>query len=179
MKRWQPWVAGFLVLCLCGSAKATGFGEGAHYSYVHNRDIDDNSGMKGLMARLRSGFFGLETAVDYRTDDMSDGAKLKTWPVTVSAMFYPLPLVYGLVGLGLYNSTLDFPSSSPYSDKTDSDLGYLYGAGFEMPLVPLVKLTGDFRYHFVNYRFADIPASIGKVNANAFAINAGFIVYLK
>ena len=179
MRRWTPWIFVLLTLCLGGSAKAAGLGIGAHYSFVHNREIDDNSGMKGLMARMRGGFFGLEAAVDYRKDDLGEGAELKTWPVTASVMFYPLPLVYGLAGLGYYNSTMDFPSSSQYSDQTDSDLGYHYGAGFEMPLVPMVKFTGDFRYHYVNYRFADIPASIGKVNADAFAINAGLIVYLK
>jgi opacity protein-like surface antigen len=172
-------LVGLLVTLLPGLAWGTGLGLGARYSFVHNRDTDDNANMLGAMARLRGTFLGLEGAVDYRNEDLGNNVELKTWPISASLMLYPIPAIYGLAGVGWYNSTIDFPAGSLYEDDTDTELGYHFGAGLEMPLAPTLKLTGDFRYLFVDYEFDDIPSTIGKVDANSLAITAGLIVYLR
>jgi opacity protein-like surface antigen len=169
-------LAGLLVLACIGTAEA-GLGVGARYSYVHNNGLDDNSSMIGVMVRLRHMmFFGLEAAIDHRREEMNDGSKLNSTPLTASLMVYPVPFVYGLAGVGLYRTSIETNSGA---EASDSQIGYHYGAGVEVPLLPLLKLTGDIRYQFIDYEFEDIPGSLGKVDADGYAVSAGVIFYLK
>jgi opacity protein-like surface antigen len=161
-----------------GTAYSSGLGIGGHYSRVTNMDTDNGSDMFGGMVRLRGGVLGVEGAIDYRKDDLGAGVDLKTWPVTASLMIYPVPVVYGLAGLGWYNSTLDFPPSFGIEDETDTQLGYHVGAGLELPMAPAFALTGDVRWQFVDYDFEDIPGSIGN-DADSWSWNAGFLFYLR
>ena len=170
---------GVLVLVWAGSSNATGLGLGAHFSRVHNQSSEDNSNMLGIQARLRGPVIGVEGAIDYRNDDLGSGIELKTWPVTASLLVYPIPAAYALAGLGWYNTTLDFPANSVFENNTQSSLGYHFGAGVELPLAPMFKLMGDVRWQFVDYEFEDIPSSIGKVDADSYSLNAGFLFYLK
>jgi opacity protein-like surface antigen len=135
--------------------------------------------MLGAMLRLRGGVIGVEGVIDYRNEDIGADTDLKTWPVTASLMIYPIPVIYALGGIGWYNSTIDFPEGSLLEDQTDSQLGYHLGAGVELPVATSLSLTGDFRYHFVDYEFDEIPESIGNVDADALSLNGGVIIYLK
>jgi opacity protein-like surface antigen len=170
---------GITMTTVPADAQSGGFGIGAHYSWVRNQDTEESSGMFGAMARLRGEVVGVEGAIDYRNEEMGGGVDLKTWPITASLMIYPVPVIYALGGLGWYNSTLDFPDGSLFEDQTDTQLGYHLGAGMELPVSPNLRLTGDFRYHFVDYEFDDIPSSIGNVDADAFSLNGGVLIYLK
>ncbi len=174
-------LAGLTALLVFGTqqAKAQGLGVGAHYTNVRNQDTDENSSMLGAMARLRGQYVGVEGAIDYRNEKMGGGAELKTWPVTASLLIYPVPFAYAVAGLGWYNTTLDFANNSVFNDQTDTQLGYHLGAGLEVPLAPTLALTGDFRYQFINYKFDEIPSSIGNVDADRFALSAGLLLYLR
>ncbi len=168
--------AGLLVLCTVPAAQA-GLGIGARYSYVHNNDLEDNSTMFGAMVRLRHMmFFGLEGALDYRKEEFNNGNELKSTPLTASVMLYPVPVAYALAGIGFYRSTLTTTSGA---EASDTKIGYHYGVGAEVPVVPLLKLTGDIRYQFIDYDFEDIPELVDKVEADGYAISAGVILYLK
>lgn len=161
------------------NAQSSGVGLGAHYSWVRNQETEESTGMLGAMLRLRGEIVGVEGAIDYRNEEIGGDTELKTWPVTASLMIYPIPVIYALGGLGWYNSTIDFPDGSLFEDQTDSQLGYHVGAGLEFPVAPTVSLTGDFRYHFVDYEFDDIPSTIGNVDADAMSLNGGLLIYLK
>jgi len=171
-------LVGLLTVLMSVPASA-GLGVGARYSFVRNSDTRDNSSMTGVFTRIRGDLLGLEGAIDYRDDNLGNDVVQRTWPVSASLMVYPLSGLYALAGLGWYHTSIDFPANSGYSDRTSSKLGYHLGAGLEMGLVPRVKLTGDLRYLFLDYKFKDIPSSIGKTNANAYSLNAGVIIYLK
>ncbi len=176
MQRFRILSLAILITLAAVATADAGLGIGARYSYVRNNGIEDNSGMIGAMVRLRHMmFFGIEGAIDYRKEEMNDGSELRSTPLTVSAMVYPIPFVYGLAGLGWYHTTLKVGDE----ETTDSQIGYHFGAGVEAPLVPLLKLTGDLRYQFLNYEFEDIPGSVGKVDADGYAVSAGLILYLK
>jgi hypothetical protein len=170
---------GLFVLSLSGSAYGTGLGLGAHFSRVHNQSSEENSNMFGVQARLRGPVIGVEGAIDYRNENIGGGLELKTWPVTASLLVYPIPAAYALAGLGWYNTTLDFPANSAFENNTQTALGYHFGAGLELPLAPMFKLLGDVRWQFVDYEFDEIPSSIGKVDADSYSFNAGFLFYLK
>ena len=172
-------LTGILITVLTIPAMAQGFGLGGHYSFVRNQDTDEETNMLGVQARLRGRYAGVEGSVDYRNDDLGSDVELKTWPVSASFLIYPVPVVYGLAGLGWYNSTLDFSDESLFEDQTATELGYHLGAGLEAPISPALSLTGDVRWLFIDYEFDDIPSSIGNVNADSFTINAGLLIYLR
>lgn len=155
-----------------------GLALGARYAHVTNRRTDEGAHMGGVVARARSEFLGLEGAIDYRSERLNSSTDLRTWPVTASVLLYPVRNFYGLAGLGWYNSTLDFESDLPYEDRTETEVGYHLGLGFEAPLSANARLTGDVRYQFIDYAFEEIPESLGEVDADAFALNLGVLFYL-
>lgn len=154
-----------------------GLGLGGRYAYVTNRESDESTHMGGGLLRARSEFIGVEGAVDYRNEDLVGEVDLKSWPVSASLLLYPLPPLYALAGLGWYNSTVDFPDDSLFEDQTDTELGYHFGVGVEAPIAPTVRLTGDVRWHFVNYEFDQIAESVGDVEADTYTINAGVLFF--
>jgi len=161
------------------SVAFSGFGLGGRYAFVNNQDTDESSHMLGALARARGKFLGLEAAVDYRNEEFGNDIDLKTWPATASLLVLPIAPVYALVGLGLYNTTIDFPDDSAFDDETQTELGYHLGAGAEILLNDAVSATGDVRWHFVDYEFEDIPSSVGEVDADVFTVNLGLIFYLR
>jgi opacity protein-like surface antigen len=152
-------------------------GIGTRYTYVSNLDNDQTTNMGGLFVRLRSEYIGLEGAVDYRNESLPVNVDLKTWPVTASLMVMPISGVYGLAGLGWYHTTLDFPRTMPFEDRTDSKLGYHAGLGVELPVTSPIRVTSDVRWLFVDYEFEDIPDTIGNVDADSFTMSVGVALY--
>ncbi|HUU44934.1 MAG TPA: outer membrane beta-barrel protein [Acidobacteriota bacterium] len=171
-------LVGLFALLWGGHASGAGLGLGAHYSVIHSQSTDDNSSMLGAQVRLRGAVIGVEGAIDYRNEELGNDIELKSWPVSVSLLVYPIPSIYALAGLAWYNTTLDFPANSAYDDDTQSALGYQFGAGVELPVAPKLKLTGDIRWQFIDYEFDDIPSSIGKVDADSYSLNVGVLLYL-
>lgn len=137
--------------------------------------------MVGGMARLRGQFLGLEADLGYRKQRIGrfqgDPVDLKTWPVTLSALLYPLPTIYGLAGFGWHNATVDLPDRVPFDNRTETKLGYHVGAGLEVPLAPRLGFIGDARFYFLDYEFAELRDLIGDVDADYFTLNFGAIVY--
>lgn len=170
-----------VLIAAAGAAHAqpARIGLGGRYAYVRNIDSEYDVNMGGVLARVHATTFGVEAAVDYRNEDLGAGFDLKTWPVTASLLIYPLPQLYGLAGLGWYNSTLDAPEGIVLEDHTDTRLGYHVGAGVELPISRNVNFIGDLRYLFVDRDFRDLPEEIGDVEANYFSINIGGVVYLR
>ncbi len=184
--RWLSVAAAVIVLASAGPVEATvglggqsGLGLGGRYAYVRNQDTEETAHTGGVAARLRGASFGLEGTVDYRSEDLPGNAKLKSWPVTASLLVFPVPIVYGLAGIGWYSTTVDFPDDSPFENETDRKLGYHFGAGAEIPVAPSVSLTGDARWLFIDHDFEEIPSTIGEVGADWFALNFGLLLYLK
>jgi opacity protein-like surface antigen len=164
-------------ICLAAASPTQGgVGIGGRYSYVRNNGIEDNSDMLGVIVRLRQAMIlGIEGAIDFREEELNDGSRLRATPITASLMLYPIPVAYGLAGIGLYRTKLELDSD----ESTDTQLGYHFGGGIEAPIVPLLKFTADIRYQFIDYDFDDLPEAVGKFDADGYAISAGLIVYLK
>ncbi len=154
------------------------FGLGPRYTYVMNQETDESSHMGGIFARARSTYLGIEGAIDYHNEDLGLGVDLKSWPISATILVYPVSIVYALAGLGWYNTTLDFPSESPFEDQSDSNLGYHVGGGVEIPLSPRFSLTSDLRWLFVDYEFEEIADSVGDAEANSITLNAGLLIGL-
>jgi hypothetical protein len=146
------------------------FGLGPRAGLSKSGDSDAKF-MIGASARLKLGGFGVEGAIDYRSDKyLDDQLTVKQWPVSASVLLYPLPFVYGLAGAGWYNSTwkYDLPNMPGLEDKTEQQMGYHIGAGVELPIIK-PTIAADIRYVFLDYDLSDLPAGTD-VEANYYTI---------
>ena len=99
----------------------------------------------------------------------------------VTGLFYPLPIVYGAVGVGWYNTTFDYDEGKPgllgLGSETKQEFGWHFGAGAELPLGAHTKLVGDVRYVFLNYDFKQFPGSSG-LSSDFYVITVGLLFAL-
>jgi len=138
---------------------------------------DDFNVMFGAAARLRlMPILGGEISINYRQEDyFGDELTVRSWPVMVTGMLYPIPMVYGAVGFGWYNTTYDFSDAveaTGVDDETEQEVGWHFGGGVELPISDRASITGDIRYVFLDYDFGD-PPGFGDVDADFFVITAG------
>lgn len=158
-------------------ALAGGLGIGARYALVHMHSSDDNVGMPGAFVRLGDGLLGLEGTVDYRTEALTGGTKVKTWPITASVLLHPLPIVFAAAGLGWYNTTVDYPTGM-LEDQTESTLGYQFGGGLQLPLAPTLNFVADARYNFIDYDFNSVPSDFNFNDADYLSLHGGLLLSL-
>ncbi len=157
-----------------------GIGFGPILGIYHSNGGDAMRLTGGAALRMKLGpALGLEGSIQYREDDIG-GVSAKSWPVQVTGLIYPLPVVYGLVGVGWYHTTLTASTTAPVStlpgvsaSSTQSPFGWHFGGGVELPMGG-ASLTADIRYVFLNYDWSNFPGAGGN-NANFYVINVGLL----
>jgi opacity protein-like surface antigen len=166
-----------LITLMVAQANAQSISLGPQIGYYKVPDADKGSFMGGAAWRLKlTPVLGAEASINYRQEKYADGAlTVRSWPVMVTGLIYPLPVVYGAVGAGWYSVTLDYDQSKlPFvQDETTQKFGWHFGGGVELPLGSL-KLTGDIRYVFLNYDFKQIPGS-GDMKSNFTVVTVGLL----
>ena len=151
---------------------------GPRAGYYKAKDADQGELYGGLAARLGLGGISIEGAIDYRQEKYAEGnMTMRSWPVQVSAILYPLPIVYGVAGAGWYHTTIDYDQNklglAAPKDETTSTLGYHLGAGVELPLRNM-KLTADVRYVFLNYDLDEIE-NLPDTDSDFLAVTLGLL----
>ena len=177
---------GTFVLVLFAAVTAfaqSSIGFGPQAGFYKSQDADEGRLMGGAALRLRlSGLIGVEASINYRHEEYGNGfVSATSWPIMVTGLVYPIPVVYGAIGAGWYNTTVMYdysklpilgPPNPP--SETEQEFGWHFGGGIELPLGSVVKLVGDVRYVFLNYDFNKFPGSNG-VNSNFYVITAGLL----
>jgi len=141
---------------------------------------EDATVIGGAALRLRLlPILGIEGSINYHQEQFAgDALTVRSWPVQVTGMIYPLPIVYGSMGAGWYMTTLDFDSDvTPFDDDTSNEFGWHFGGGLEIPLGTAVALSGDLRYVFIDYDFEAVPGSDG-VDSDFYMATAGLLFRL-
>jgi len=118
------------------------------------RAVDGDNTVKvsgGLAVRgYLTSFLGTEVGVSYRSEDrFNDRLRLRTWPVTVSLLVAPVPVVYGSAGVGWYHTTFDYDQEKiavPISDETKESFGVHVGGGVKVPFGSAAALDLSGRY---------------------------------
>jgi len=160
-----------------------GIGFGPQIGIYKAQDADDVRIMGGAALRLKfSEVLGVEGSINYREEKYANGfATVKSWPVMVTGLIYPIPVVYGAIGAGWYNTSIEYnlPAGflggpSTIASETKQEFGWHFGGGVELPLGAVAKLVGDIRYVFLNYEFQRFPGSDG-VNSNFYVVTAGLL----
>jgi len=175
-----------LVLIIFASipvAAQGGIGFGPQVGFYKAQDADDVRIMGGAALRLKlSEALGVEASINYRKEAYSNGfVNATSWPVMVTGLVYPIPVVYGAIGAGWYNTSIDYNIPPGFlggpgtiTSETKQEFGWHFGGGVELPVGSVAKIVGDIRYVFLNYDFKSFPGSNG-VNSNFYVITVGLL----
>jgi hypothetical protein len=138
---------------------------------------EDANMVFGAAMRLRlHPALGVEGSVNYREDELAGNAfTVRSWPVQATGMLYFLPIAYGAMGAGWYMSTMD-PEGSFLGGDTESDFGWHFGGGLEIPLGG-ARLVGDLRYVFLDYSFDARPGS-DEIDSDFYMATGGLLFNL-
>lgn len=152
---------------------------GPHLGYYKAADADEGAFIGGATCRLKfSAVLGAEASVSYRQEKyLNNAVTVKSWPIMVTGLIYPVPYLYGAIGAGWYNVTYDFSREKLplFTDETVQEFGWHLGIGAEVPVVENVKLTGDFRYVYLDYDFQEMPGSTN-LRSNFLVLTVGLLV---
>lgn len=178
------WKKALLTMGLIGllgtQANAQSIAIGPQVGYQKARDADEGNIMGGAALRFKlTPALGVEASINYRQEKFAnDALTVRSWPVMATGLIYPLPIVYGAIGFGWYNTTFDYDQSkSPFQsvdDETKQKVGWHFGGGVELPVGATSKFTADIRYVFLDYEFKQLPGS-GDLNGDFYVITAGFL----
>ncbi len=167
-----------LVAMMAAQASAQNVYLGPQVGYYKAQGADEGEFMYGGALRVKlMPIFGIEASINYRQEKYGDDVlTVRSWPVMVTGLIYPLPMVYGAAGFGWYNTTLDYDQSvlEFLEDETVQEIGWHFGGGVELPVGENLKLTGDIRYVFLDYDFEEIPGS-DDIDSNFYVITAGVL----
>ncbi len=178
--------ASFQASAQSDSPQKTGAAIGPQIGFYKAQDADAAKAMGGVALRVKlSDAIGIEGSINYRNEEYQNGAvNVKTWPVMLTGMIYPLPIVYGAIGAGWYNTAIDYnlPATSvtpsvTLTSETQQRFGWHFGGGLELPVGSAVKIVGDIRYVFLDYKFKNFPGSDG-VRSNFYVMTAGLLFNL-
>ncbi len=138
---------------------------GPQVGWYKAADADNGKVLFGGAFRMKlSPTLGVEGGIYYRQEEYGDGnIKVTTWPVMVTGMFYPIPILYGAIGAGWYNTSITYSSELHLlgiNDQTKQAFGWHFGAGVEIPMGQSM-ISADIRYVFLNYDFQTLPGSPG------------------
>lgn len=173
-----------ILVLLPFSARSQTVGIGPHLGIQKAQDAQSSNFLVGATVRMRMApIFGLEGDIGYRQEKFGSGAvHVRDWPVTATALLYPLPVIYAGLGGGWYNTTLDYADAynrAGFADETTHQFGWHLAGGVELPASPQIKFFGDVRYVFLDYKFLDLPdAVLDGVKANSYSLNFGMLFQL-
>ncbi len=169
-----------LLALISTQVHAQGLSLGPQIGYQKSKDADDGKILVGAALRMKLGeILGAEGSVGYREESYSSGAMtVKSWPVMATGLIYPFPALYGAIGAGWYNSTIDYDQGrfpiGTVASETKQRVGWHFGGGLEIPASQSLMLTADIRYVFLDYNFTAVPGSSG-VNSDFYVATVGFL----
>lgn len=157
------------------SSSVLSFGPQAGVSKAPDQDANM---LFGAALRLRlNRALGVEGSVNYRQEELASNAfTVRSWPVQTTGMLYFLPILYGAMGAGWYMSTVDADGTF-FDGDTESDFGWHFGGGLEIPLGESAKLVGDLRYVYLNYDFGAVPGG-NEIDSDYYMATGGLLFNL-
>jgi opacity protein-like surface antigen len=169
-----------LVAFIVAPVNGQGIKIGPQVGFQKASDADEGKIMFGAALRAKlTPLLGVEGSIGYRQEKFAnDALTVRSWPVMVTGLIYPIPIAYGAIGAGWYNTTFDYNQSMfpalTTANETTQEFGWHFGGGVELPVGTNFNLTADIRYVFLNYDFKQIPGS-GNLNSDFYAVTVGFL----
>jgi outer membrane protein W len=153
---------------------------GPQLGFQKAQNADEGRFMGGVKMRLNVlPVLTLEASVNYRSESYYNGGlKVSSWPVMITALYYPLPIVYGAIGTGWYNTSFTYDHNrlpfALFSDETQQKVGWNFGGGVDIPVGPNATLNADLRYVFINYNFQSVPG-FGEVKSDFYVFSVSLL----
>ena len=175
---------GILILLPLSARSQTSVYVGPHLGIQKSKSAEGANYLVGATLRLKLlPVLGAEADIGYRQEKYgSDVLTVRDYPVTVTGLLYPLPMIYGGIGGGWYNTTFDYSDTynkAGYGDETTTNFGWHLAAGVELPASPKVRFFGDVRYVFLDYEFKDLPGAVLEgAQSDFYSINFGVLLRL-
>jgi opacity protein-like surface antigen len=167
---------GLVLYPLAGHSQEGGkFGIGIRGGWYKAADADDGKIYGGIQARWKIfPALALEGLVDYHPEEsFPDHRKISSYPVLVSALFYPIPGArvspYLLGGVGWYYSKVEDRFGSTWTN----DFGAHFGGGLDIPLTPGITFNADIRYYFLNID----DQKVSDLKTDGYIVSAGLTFY--
>lgn len=157
------------------------FHVGPHMGIQTQQGASESDNLFGLSGRLKlMPMLGVDGMISYRQDDLAAGSGImRTWPVMVTGLLYPLPFVYGGAGGGWYHTTFDLSdelNDLGFNDETSTNFGWHLALGVEVPASSWLKLTADYRWVYLGDQAPDLPDVVsGDVQENFRMITIGML----
>ena len=150
---------------------------GLHIGIQKAQDADNANTIFGALLRSKTQGWGIEASIDYRQEKFYDGhVTVRSWPVMLTLLYYPIPVLHADLGAGWYNTTIDYNADLENlgaEDYTAQRFGWHFGGGVEFPL-ETVTLTADLRYVFIDYNWKYVPGSGGR-KGNFYMLTFGIL----
>jgi len=175
----------FLILALVVLCVLPAFAQGvAGFELLggmyRTHDADGLRPIGGAALRFRlSSLIGIEASITYREEFYGSGdLAVKSWPIMVTGILFPIPPLYLAFGAGWYNTSVHYqaPPGSPsaFAGGTKAQSGWHIGAGVELPVFSFVRFVGDLRYVILDHRFEPLSGGNG-VSGNSPIVTAGLL----
>jgi len=181
----KKWIVPIVVIAFAIPVFGQGLKLGPQAGFQKAVDAEEGKWMGGVALRAKLlPKIGVEGSINYRQEEYADGLlKVQSWPVMVTGMYYPLPILYGAVGFGWYNTTFNYDEDQietdfggvQIEDETTQEVGWHFGAGVEIPAGAGAVITGDIKYVFLDYEFEELPGGGSLSNSNFYVINIGLL----
>jgi len=146
-------------------------------SLMKRADAETDYWTFGGAARINFLMLGAEASIGYASEELADNVKATTMPVTVSGLFYPMPFLYIMGGMGWHNTSVTWKIDQIDNAKTEIDnkdsestTGAHAGFGVELPFGTNARLSADIRYFFQDYELKDL-AVMQDYDYNYYTIN--------
>jgi len=150
---------------------------GLHIGVQKAKDADNSASIIGGILRSKAEDWAIEASIDYRQEKYFDGeVTVRSWPVMLTLLYYPIPVLHLDFGAGWFNTTYDYSAALENvgaEDDTFQRFGWHFGGGVEFPL-DTVTLTADLRYVFLDYKWKDIPGTEGR-KSDFYMLTFGFL----
>jgi len=172
-----------LLLLIAVQSNAQSIYLGPQVGFQKAVDADEGKFMGGAVLRVNLiPSIGIEASVNYRSEKYMDGGlTVRSWPIMITGLYYPIPIVYGAIGTGWYNTTFDYDQDKiPFrliADETKQKIGWHFGGGVELPIGSSAKFIADLRYVFIDYNFDSIPG-LGSVKSDFYLLSVGLLFNL-
>ncbi len=179
MKRFTLLIAIAVALLSMTSPASAKAQLGLHLGLQKAQGADNGNTIFGGILRSKVDNWAIEASIDYRQEKFYDGnVTVRSWPVMLTLLYYPIPVIHGDFGAGWFNTTVDYSSvyeSPPVNGKDDTfqKFGWHFGGGVEFPL-ETVTLTADLRYVFIDYDWNYIPGTGGR-KGNFYMLTFGML----
>ncbi len=175
----------FVIACLMFALISGAFAQDAYLGpqvgFYKATSADNAKIMGGAALRIRLGStLGVEGSINYRQESYDgDRVTVRSYPFMVTGLWYVIPIVYGAIGAGWYNTRFEYNADKiglNIPTETKQQFGWHFGAGADLP-IGFGRLTGDVRYVFLNYDFKQVPGTSG-LKANFFLFTVGVLFEL-